>query len=984
MFKNHLLLAMKLTSSLLFGLISLPLLAVNSTQIILTDNTYLVATGSIESFLDDENLAKIKDVEERKLYLASKAKNEVFDVEMAYSDAIGEDRYKDREKFNQDLEAFKERFPQILKDHLKQVLGKFPHRVETKAGAEIVTIDQGVEFWIELISATDPQKRDAGQVLLSHRYADEYAGFAGSFVKALVGEFKRLTRIIKTDLLSELEWKAVISVARNEGFAMSRHGDYIVLGTGQSFLLADGIFEDAEKLNDPILKKQFSRVTEFLASKGIDIEIAEHQGAAAFYSPLENKMAYVMPSRSDLDTHSHEATHARYNKFEETYRAWTTKRNLAVPYEVDGPALGFGLGFGGFMNLLNELNSWRIGTSFSGPMTDRQILRLLKNSYGRQAGKKAAEAFGQIWTAERVNGQSVPRMILQATRAFNQMSESEALSYGQNALINKAEIEQINFIRLAVVRYKESTLPPAWENVLGELERVGATDTVRAQSKWALERSKTAVPSAESAEQKTAYKELKKNAEKWQEALVNEKIKVIPLSYKYSYITALYFAVSQNISDYNTVIQELQKRFGEKTANFDESERAVFKEILNEQEGESFDQKFMNHLARLNNRGFQWLWSEFIKKPTYDLSDLLIEHHLAEFSSNHIKKMLGVVLDQKRSQDDQEYALKLLTEVFEKLGFETLYDVSDYPSMIRTQKSMNKKNGLPLDAHLPVRRKPQPQHWLFNSSIDEFLAARMFDGRPGVYRLDLINFLTTHTFPEELPNLTKKVIEAIVADTGEVNKNDLWVARMFLVPKESFIYSTQIVWQHLIAQAVLNDSTPSEVALEFLAEYYRLAVSPVLPSNSAKLNSKDQLNEAVRRESREDMQEASARERRFVERAGIDLWKLLAHQSQRVRRAARYALATHPAYLLEVQDKILSALHADDSKYRQEAIQLVSFTRPGFLPKVDRFLKSQRFTHRPGEERLLSLRLPPSEAMLGFQEVSDDSVAPSCKKIISK
>ena len=954
-----------------------------SSQIIVSEKSLSVSDGFEDLVGDrDEFLKKYTTPKDQTLGLLIASANESFYIEMAFEREIfPATRLQDRETFNKAFASYKERFPAILKSHLEETLAKYPHSIEEKFGAKIYTIPQGVEFWIDLVTHPDPERRAAGIAFLGRPYKEDFGGLPATFIDSVLSDFHRSTRLMRSDLFNTSEWSQILKLAKNEGYLMSRYGNYILLGSGLSYLIANDIFRSAEELKDPVLQKRFTEVTEFLAYRGIDIQVDEHQGAAAFYSPDEKRMAYVMPSRGDLDTHTHEGTHARFDRFQENFRRWTERKGFAVPYEIDGPALGLGLGFGGFMNLLNELNSWRIGTSFSTPMTDAEILKLLRDSYGRQAGKESAELFGTLWTPEVINSRAVPKIILSATRALNKMTNEALVLYGQESLVQKDEVKQHNFSRLAYVRFKKKELPHDVQIILESIITQGVTDGTRQFAKGVLESLLNPMEADSSSSKKT--KEFWKTVEAWLSTLQNDRIKVVPMEYSYSYRATFYFAVTNNILNYEKVIEELGKVLGEKQAQIDEKEKTIFTQILAES-GDTFAEKFNRHLENINNQGFPMLWNDFLKGPTYDVLHLLAEHHTKEFKSEHLLELLKISLDQKKNEYDQKKALDLLTSVYEKNSFETIWDENDFHKLVQRQKSMNKSNGKSDDFALPQKRSAQPGSWLVDSMIDQFLVEHMFDGNPGTYRIDLINFIRSHTFPSELPRLKNRIIQLLISDDKTIPKEDLWVARMFMVAEKSFMYQSHLVWPQVIAEAVFKDSTPSVSALEFGSEYYRLFVARVLKVSDRFNVEKGIMDRQVRMDTIKIMKNLSARDQGLLESAIHHLWRILGHENERVRKAARYALGSNPIFLLAVEDKIERAVQSRTSPYRTEAFHLIAFTQPGFFPMIDHLIKKTQSSIKTLEQQILDLRRPPDERLLDDSSSKIQTIKPIlCNQALS-
>ncbi|MCB9026418.1 MAG: hypothetical protein H6625_08895 [Bdellovibrionaceae bacterium] len=936
-----------------------------STTIVISEEAYQVSDNKFDS--DDikikEARNKFTDIKDRKFYMISHEKNDPIFIHLIFENVImTSHKWRDAETYSSNLKSYQERFPGVLRDHLEEVLSRYPHEIVNKENAQIVTIQKGIEFWIDLINHQDLERRAAGLIFLSRHFTEEYFGLAGSLAKALTDQYLRLTRIIKEDTFTESEWKSIVSLIQTRNYSISKHGKYLLIGSGQSFFLTNEIFNEADRLNDPLQLERFQRIADFLAAKGVNIDIGEHQGAAAYFSPNANKIAYVMPSRGDLDTFTHEGTHARFQSFLDTLEKWIEKKSFAIPYEIDGPKFSFLSDFGGYMNLLNELNSWRVGTSFSNLMSDQEILKKLKDSYGRQAGQAAAKTFEQLWPLSRVNKKTVPSLILGSIKSLNSMSKNELLDYGLMAMNEKNEIKQISYLRRVNLRYNSSKIPQSIRRIVFDLQKVGETKEVQDFASRILEASLKVVESSmhSTMEQYKSYIEYSKKAKEWIETLKNEKIRVIPLDYGYELNLMLFFAAKTNAKDYSSLISELIIKFGNDKLISNEDGRNIFETIL-KVEGGSFEAKLMSHLNSLNEKGFDFLWSEFLKKPSYDIKNLLIEHHLEKFTVQHIQDLISINLDKQQSSSHQNYALGLLENIFEYLDFSVIYEEFEYSDVNQMQMADNKRKNRPLDTQLKFKRIPKKDHWLFDSETDILLASKMFDGKPGIYRLPMVNFVSKYTYPEELPILRDKIIRIVTADGASLNDNNYWVARIFLVPQENNFFETHIAWGEAVAKAILDDETPNVTALEFVSEFYRLAVSKTLPDSALFLLSKYQLDRRVRIKVRGEMRKASLYQKKLLKRSGYILWQLLGHEDTKVRRAARYAIASHPAFLLEVQDKILQSLKAKRSKFRFEALQLISLTKPGFLYKVDRYIESESFKLKSGESEFLELRQSPEE-----------------------
>ncbi len=851
-----------------------PVVAGPETQIVISDAAFEVSEGFDFNLGIPDHLTEPRD---RKFYMLVREKNSDFHLRRLFENELFKLEYKpeNRVLFDAQLASFTQRFPQLLKGHLEQTLKEFPHTGQNVEGGRILTIPQGLEFWIRLVSHPNPEKKVAGLIFLARPFADDLSGLPGRLVELLTDTHSPKTQILRSDQFTEKEMQILIQFAQTKEFSVSKHGNYVLIGKGQSFDLFRELFFEAKKLVDPVLQTKFVRVLNFLSSQGISVEMDENQGAAAYFALGQKRIAFVMPSRIDLDTLTHEATHGRFDRFLETFGKWIRGKNYAVPYEVDGPSNAIFSNFGGYMSLLNELNSWRVGSSFSDKLTDEEILKILEESYGRQAGFKAANDFDNLWPASRVENKSVPSLIVEATRSLNEMSNSQVLDYGKRSLTTQDEMGQHNFLRLVLARFKPDMIPDDLLEVVAAFQHQGSIKRVRDLAQRVFERR---LPKFDSPAKEPL-----------------DAVAIVP-------------------------------------------------------------------------QQFDALWKEFLNEPTSEINDALVESHSRHFRAEHLRKLFALAFDDEQQGDHRTQAFKLLEALFEKLGFDCIYEPSEYSGMVALQQSMNRTNNRPLDADLPVSRPSNPTHWLFNTQTDALIAEKMFNGRPGAYRLDLINFITSHTYPGELPLLGRRLVDVISRDGALLDKNDFWVARMFLVPAKSIMYKTHLVWGEFVANAVMNDQSPQPTALEFVAEFYRLAVSKVLPLRVTRVSMTGRLDETVRRDFKASLRKATSRQKFLLKKGTQTLWQLLGNESVQIRRAARYAIASHPGFLLELESSLIKSLKGSNAIYRTEAISLISYVKPGFFSKIDRVLDDPTMTLTPEEKAILSLRRSPQSQVSNCSE----------------
>jgi hypothetical protein len=362
-----------------------------------------------------------------------------------------------RAKLNNKLETIKAALPEILKKQFESTLSRYPHSSAESNELTTYSIPRGLEFWADFVSSEDFNTRVAASAFLNSRESAEDA--ANRIVKGMISPLRHESRVLNESTLTPPERTAVTRLAKAQMLNVGRWGRYMHVGGGNAFFILKDLFSAASQLTDPALLARFGRVIRFLAVTGIGVINDQGQGSEAYYTPMGDEMAYVMPSRGNLDTTAHELNHARFDRFVKRLTSWSKAKGYALPYEIDGPTNGYP-GLGAFENLLDELNSWRIGESFSDKISDSKILQILHRSYGSQVGLENAQLFSETWTPAAVAGQSVPRLMLDRTRALNGVKDAELDSFGRDALKSGDVVKAHNVLRLIIARHPDlKTLP---------------------------------------------------------------------------------------------------------------------------------------------------------------------------------------------------------------------------------------------------------------------------------------------------------------------------------------------------------------------------------------------------------------------------------------------------------------------------------------------------------------------------------------------
>lgn len=866
-----------------------------------------------------DEMRAIKDPDARHFHILTTRPIDPLEAEAALRVAFPELK-------REQAQAQVQRMPALLKAHFAAVLARHPHKTGERAGAAVHTVEDGLAFWADFASPKDPEARAAAAVFMqssARRIFDKDLSY--SLVRSLCSELSAVSRVVDAAALSKEDRDALTRLAEERGLKTSRSGRWLLVGSGAGFHLMRSVLADAASLKEPAQQAKLDKVLGFLARRGIDIDQDQHLAAAAFYHPLDRRLAFVMPSRADLNTFSHEGTHARFHAFEDGLDRWLAKRGWALPYEDDGPAVAL-IGHGGYFSLLNELNSWRLGESFDKEgKDDAGIIAVLRDSYGRQAGAEAAAEFGRLWSEARVKGVSVPRLIVESVRALNRLDEAGADDLGRRALEAGEPGPQRDFLRLAAARSRKgATIDGERRRLVAALAARGADEGVRSAAEGLLRPAGTEpAPGSRSAARKArrAYGEA---AAEWVKGLAAEGA-IIPFDLGFGAEKVFRFAHERGLSDYDAVIAGLQERFGAEEVSPSRSERALFEAVAARPEA-GLEAKLRGYLADFNARGFEALWAEYAKTPDYDLRELLVEKHKAEFTAAHAAQLVRWALAGDTPEALKTGAASLLEGLMSATGLDTIYPSHQLDSLRAMQRSMNASRGADPDAFMPANRPRGPAHPLLGPEVDRALAQGMFDGNPGIHRLKVIELVTQRTYPEELPALRRRVVEVIT--DAKAARFDQWVARMFMVPADSVLYQAHARWGASVARAVLGGERPNATALEFVGEHLRQGLGPALkgPSWGRTLG---RLDAKARAEALAAVAGYSAEDADVYREALDDLWRLMNHPDPKVAKSARYAVAERPVFFIGLEGRLAAAPRTPGLG------ELLAMTEPGFVPALE-------------------------------------------------
>ncbi|MCH2535160.1 MAG: hypothetical protein MK008_12020 [Bdellovibrionales bacterium] len=337
-------------------------------------------------------------------------------------------------------------YRQIIESHLIKTLKNFEHTfIETEKGRG-VQVKQGLAFVVDLLTKGSELEQTAGRVFINKYFRLPFK------VNALQEIYNILTLVYDHAMYfnvkdyNKQELSALKQFAEHLNLKTRKAGEYMLIGSGVTFSVMEDVFNQNKRLRSKKLQNALRRVNEAAKNNKV-VFISEYLfGARAYFSnSSEKKVSFVLPEMADLDVYVHEVTHYRFYNFKTKYENWVKEKGWIIPYQINDSA-------DRFWSLLNEINSWRLGTAFSKPMTDKEILEVLEKSYAQKTDAAFYKAFFDYWTPKRLEGRSIPSIILEETRKFNSMTDKEFIEYAQTALVDNNTVALKNVIEM--IRYR--------------------------------------------------------------------------------------------------------------------------------------------------------------------------------------------------------------------------------------------------------------------------------------------------------------------------------------------------------------------------------------------------------------------------------------------------------------------------------------------------------------------------------------------------
>jgi hypothetical protein len=447
-----------------FALVTSQVLADKPATIVIKDIQYEITTATEQKRLRDEISNKLKSgslsMEQLKTLFDGELENgEKIDLVILASKVQKKGRGRRYEpkaieaRIEKNLGEFQKKYAIKLKAYIDGLVSKHRGTKLREKSSTIYHLPQGIEFFADyynFANENDPYFRAMALTLFSNsRRMFAATDFVEKLAVRIRENFSAQTRVLPVKNYSAADMSLLVAMHEGRSYRFEQIGDVWVLGAGFGYNITRKIVRDGQSLKDPVLKKRFERVLDYHMGFGIPVIHDYSQGAAAYYNPGSNEMAFVIPSAGTLNSYTHEITHSRFNKFTNGLEKWMDSRQYVAPYQVTGPPLGVFAAtnrFGGLFNLLNEVNSWRTGESFDGKNSDADILKTLVNGYGEQSGYEATAVLEKFWTADKLADKSVPYLIYHEIESFNERSLEDHLLLGLEGAEKNDFLSKMNFL----------------------------------------------------------------------------------------------------------------------------------------------------------------------------------------------------------------------------------------------------------------------------------------------------------------------------------------------------------------------------------------------------------------------------------------------------------------------------------------------------------------------------------------------------------
>ena len=372
-----------------------------------------------------------------------------------------------KKEFNSHVKQYENEYQPKMWDYIEKNLKKHEAQKTTEGPLSVYRVKNGIAFYKDLFEFKGVDDHLIEALVMALFNNKERVENTSDFLERMLYNLRNSDNpqsfIFTEKDMTENDFKTIEKMVYLPELNHQKVGSYWVLGSGIPFYVLTNLIEKGSQLLNPDLQKKFHKTLQYHANFNIPVKYEYVFGSYAFFTPARNIVSFSKSSPDQLNTYTHEVMHSRFRKFTKTLDSWCEQKGYKVPFHIDGPSRGEYSDklklHGGLFNLLNEINSWRLGESFSYEASDKRILSILKQHYGSQSGEEAIEILDKIWTPEKIEGQSIPLLIYQEIKKFNQMTLSEIFEMGLEGLADKDLTKKMNFlIHYESGKFKDSVL----------------------------------------------------------------------------------------------------------------------------------------------------------------------------------------------------------------------------------------------------------------------------------------------------------------------------------------------------------------------------------------------------------------------------------------------------------------------------------------------------------------------------------------------
>jgi hypothetical protein len=351
--------------------------------------------------------------------------------------------------YQTNAQSLQEKYSASLAEYFNQVAKKQKAKVKVDGQAKLYLLEDGIAFFRDFYKfegQKDPVFRAVARAMLRGPYrlrsiSDRVGALAADFHESSTAQ----TYLFSANDYTEQDMKMLTEIGRGGTYRYEKIGDTYVFGSGFSYLLTRKLVIEGKSQTDPVLQVRFNKILRYSESSQTPIIQNYNQSATAYFDPSNEVMSFVKAHNASLNAYTHEMTHSRFGKFTQRLDSWTQSRGYVVPFHIDGPMLE-GQPHGGLFDLLDEVNSWRVGESFDRGTPDEGILEMLKQNYGPQAGFESVEMLDKVWTADKIKNKSIPYLVYSEIRNFNKLTNEQLIAMGREGNQQNDFVKKMNFL----------------------------------------------------------------------------------------------------------------------------------------------------------------------------------------------------------------------------------------------------------------------------------------------------------------------------------------------------------------------------------------------------------------------------------------------------------------------------------------------------------------------------------------------------------